>query len=225
MRCLLLAFTCASWGEFFFETFSEVNPLERERAWAKSSKRISKVSTLVQYKKKGRTPTNERTNEPRTKFHLIERISAAWERFDGPVLSRSAYLAMVMSTNDVDGSLFSFSFFSFFFTRKVLCSFAYQHGTNWKTSRITSEEICLLLLISEPCTSHSAPRLVRNKEASWSLHETSLMCLAPVMTRDSSFLMVWFDRQIHHGSFFLRPCLRLCTPMHHRRHRGTAAFD
>ena len=36
------------------------------------------VQTVVQYKKKGRTPmnerTNERTNEPRTKFHLIERI-------------------------------------------------------------------------------------------------------------------------------------------------------
>ena len=28
--CLLLALTCASCGEFFFETFSEVNPLERE---------------------------------------------------------------------------------------------------------------------------------------------------------------------------------------------------
>ena len=28
--CLLLALTCASCGEFFFETSSEVNPLERE---------------------------------------------------------------------------------------------------------------------------------------------------------------------------------------------------
>ena len=70
-----------------------------------------------------------------------------------------------------------------------------------------------------PCTSHSAPRLVRNKEASWSLHETSLMCVAPVMTRDSSFLMVWFYRQIHHGSSsyghaygYARPCPRTHAP-------------
>ena len=104
----------------------------------------------------------------------------------------------------------------FFFTREVVCSFAYQHVANWNTTRITSEETCMLLLISEedallPCSLHSARRLLRNKEASWSLHETSLMCLAPVMSRDSSFLMAWFYRQINHGSLFLRPCLRLYT--------------
>jgi len=112
-------------------------------------------------------------------------------------------------------SHYSFSF-CFFFTRKVVCSFAYLHVANWNTTRTTSEEACLLLLISEedalvPCSLHSAPQLLWNKEASWSLYGTSLMCLAPVMSRDSSILMAWFYRQIYHGSLFLRPCLRLYT--------------
>jgi len=40
-----------------------------------TSAHVQQNCTVVQYKKKGRTPTNERTNEPRTKFHLIERIT------------------------------------------------------------------------------------------------------------------------------------------------------
>ena len=62
-------------------------------------------------------------------FNNTVHISNAEERLDAPVVSKSDYFSRVMSSNDVDSSLFFF-FFSFFFTRKVLCSFAYQHGTN-----------------------------------------------------------------------------------------------
>ena len=65
--CLLLAFTCASWGEFFFETFSEVNPLERESVseivGKNFKKLVSKYFSIVQ---KERADTNERTNERTT---------------------------------------------------------------------------------------------------------------------------------------------------------------
>jgi hypothetical protein len=50
-----------------------------------TSAHVQQNCTVVQYKKKGRTPTNERTNErtnePRTKFHLIERIILLHSRF------------------------------------------------------------------------------------------------------------------------------------------------
>ena len=47
--------------------------------------------------------------------------------FDGPVVAKSVVSVAVMGSNPSDTLLF---FFLFFFTRKVVCSFAYQHVAN-----------------------------------------------------------------------------------------------
>ena len=48
-------------------------------------------------------------------------------RPDGPVVATLVRLMVAMGTNPFDTLIF---FFCFFFTRKVVCSFAYQHVAN-----------------------------------------------------------------------------------------------
>jgi len=80
-RCMFLAPQCAALRCPWVNAF--VLPVVRVPSCARgppcvfvycTSAHVQQNCTVVQYKRKGRTPTNERTNEPRTKFHLIERI-------------------------------------------------------------------------------------------------------------------------------------------------------